>query len=82
MFLANVLVGESVCGKEHYHQVGPRTGSWQATLRLMPQRETLFATQKPSEHLRDLPQYQCYPYFLIYYRMLSDPVRWLTALEE
>ncbi|KAJ6668476.1 hypothetical protein lerEdw1_011958 [Lerista edwardsae] len=67
MFLAKILVGRSISGEEHYRR----------TKKLLPVQETYESCVDNKENPKIFVTFkrsQCYPYFLICYKLLSDPV--------
>lgn len=75
MFLAKVLVGKCTRGKKHYCQP-PQTESGSKCF-----DSCVDNVASPNIYVI-FNSYQCYPYFLISYKLLSDPVvldDWWTA---
>ncbi|XP_053113314.1 protein mono-ADP-ribosyltransferase TIPARP-like isoform X2 [Hemicordylus capensis] len=67
MFLAKVLVGNYISGEEHYRH----------TKKFLPAQETYESCVDNTESPKIFVTFnrnQCYPYFLICYKLLSDPV--------
>ncbi|XP_025046699.2 uncharacterized protein LOC106732835 isoform X1 [Pelodiscus sinensis] len=67
MLLAKILVGKPTCGKKHYCQLPQRVSG----------RECYdsYVDNVASPNIYVIfNSYQCYPYFLISYKLLSDPV--------
>nr|XP_025045387.1 TCDD-inducible poly [ADP-ribose] polymerase-like [Pelodiscus sinensis]XP_025045388.1 TCDD-inducible poly [ADP-ribose] polymerase-like [Pelodiscus sinensis] len=67
MFLAKVLVGKTVAGRAHYRRPPEQEPGGQLY------DSCVNSVTKPQVYVV-FDNFQCYPYFLIHYKLLSDPV--------
>ncbi|CAM4442620.1 protein mono-ADP-ribosyltransferase TIPARP-like [Lepidochelys kempii] len=67
MFLAKVLVGKTVAGRAHYRRPPEQKPGGQLY------DSCVNSVSKPQVYVA-FDNFQCYPYFLIHYKLLSDPV--------